>query len=78
DRFLGAFERQLWPLACVGVAVFVAVAALTLAFRGGLLDLPPARAGTLILIIEGFALLSIAVALVALFLGTGEGEDRER
>jgi hypothetical protein len=42
-----------------------------------LLGLPPAHAGTLILVIEGFALLSIAVTLVALFLGTGELEDRD-
>ncbi len=77
DRFLEAFERRLWPLACVGVAVFLAVAATTLGRRDGLLDLPPAQAGTLILAIEGFALLSIAVALVALFLGTGEVKDRD-
>ncbi len=76
DRFLWRFEQRLWPLASLGVGVFLAVAAGTLATGGVLLELPPAHAGTLILLIEGFALLSIAVTLVALFLGTGELEDR--
>ena len=77
DRFLWRLEHRLWPLACLGVAVFLAVAAGTLAAGGVLLGLPSAHAGTLILVIEGFALLSIAVTLVALFLGTGELEDRD-
>ncbi|MEQ8263182.1 MnhB domain-containing protein [Pseudohaliea sp.] len=77
DRFLWRLEHLLWPLAGLGVAVFLAVAAGTLSAGGVLLGLPPAHAGTLILVIEGFALLSIAVTLVALFLGTGELEDRE-
>jgi len=77
DRFLWRLEQRLWPLACLGVAVFLAVAAGTLAAGGVLLGLPPAHAGALILVIEGFALLSIAVTLVALFLGTGELEDRD-
>ena len=77
DRFLWRLEQRLWPLAGLGVAVFLAVAASMLAAGGVLLGLPPAQAGMLILVIEGFALLSIAVTLVALFLGTGELEDRE-
>ena len=77
DRFLWRFEHRLWPLASLGVGVFLIVAAGTLGGSGVLLGLPPGHAGTLILVIEGFALFSIAVTLVALFLGTGELEDRE-
>lgn len=77
DRFLWRFEHRLWPLASLGVGVFLIVAAATLGGSGVLLGLPPRHAGTLILLIEGFALFSIAVTLVALFLGTGELEDRE-
>ncbi|KGE03461.1 MnhB domain-containing protein [Pseudohaliea rubra] len=77
DRFLAVLEQRLWLLAGLGVGVFLAVAAGTLVWGGTLLGLPPEQAGILILVIESFALLSIAVTLVALFLGTGELEDRD-
>lgn len=58
-----------------GVAVF-ALTALTLSLLGaGLLTFPPAHAGTLILLIEGFATLAIAATLVALFAGLATGQD---
>ncbi len=78
DRYLARLERRLWPLATLGVLVYLSIGAATLALRDHLLDLPIQHAGNLILAIETAALLSIAVTLVALFLGTGELEDRER
>ncbi|MEE4661281.1 MAG: MnhB domain-containing protein [Halieaceae bacterium] len=77
DRFIARIEQRLWPLASLGVALFLAIAAATLALRGTMLALPPAQAGILILAIEALAMLSIAVTLVALFLGTGELEETD-
>lgn len=66
-RFLG------WPLRfalIIGLAVFVSVALIMLLPGGYLLQLPPAIAGALILLIETAATLSIGVTLAALFYGS--------
>lgn len=55
--------------AVFGFAVFLAVGVATAALGGGLLTLPPAHAGALILLIEAAAMLSIAVIMVVLFVG---------
>lgn len=52
-----------------GFAVFLAAGVATAAFGGGFLTLPPAHAGALILLIEAAAMLSIAVMMVAMFVG---------
>lgn len=53
-----------------GVATFMAVAALMLQTGRQLLEYPPAQAGSLILLIETIATVSIGVTLATLFLGT--------
>ncbi len=72
-------NRQLRPgltglplRACIttGPAVFVAIAILTLVWTGGLLAYPLAHAGTLILVLETAATVSIGVLLAALFWGS--------
>ncbi|MDT8452649.1 MAG: hydrogen gas-evolving membrane-bound hydrogenase subunit E [Gammaproteobacteria bacterium] len=66
-RFLG------WPLRfalIIGLAVFVSVALIMMLSGGQLLQLPPAFAGALILLIETAATLSIGVTLAALFYGS--------
>ncbi len=52
-----------------GPATFVVMAAVLYMVEGRLLAFPPARAGTLILILETAAMISIGVTLAALFLG---------
>ena len=59
----------------IGSAAFVAMAALTLLITGQLLTYPVMQAGTLILILETAAMLSIGVTLAALFVG---GQPREK
>lgn len=62
-----------WPLRfalIIGLAVFVSVALIMLLPGGQLLQLPPAFAGALILLIETAATLSIGVTLAALFYGS--------
>lgn len=66
-KFLG------WPLRfalIIGLVVFVSVALIMLLPGGRLLQLPPAFAGALILLIESAATLSIGVTLAALFYGS--------
>ncbi len=66
-RFIG------WPLRfalIIGLAVFISVALIMLLPGGQLLQLPPAFAGALILLIETAATLSIGVTLAALFYGS--------
>lgn len=53
----------------LGFAVFLAVGIATTAVGGGFLTFPPAQAGALILLIEAAAMLSIALIMVALFVG---------
>jgi multisubunit Na+/H+ antiporter MnhB subunit len=60
----------------IGPAAFVAMALVTLWSEGKLLTYPVAQAGTLILIIEAAATLSIGVTLAALFLG-GQPHDEQ-
>lgn len=62
-----------WPLRfalITGLSVFVSVALIMLLPGGQLLQLPPAFAGALILLIETAATLSIGVTLAALFYGS--------
>ncbi len=68
-----------WPLRLgiiLGVAVFSAVAATLSWHLGALLSYPPASAGSLILLIETAATLSIGVTLAALFLGESPGDGQ--
>ncbi len=59
-----------------GVATFMAIAALALQTGRQLLEYPPAQAGSLILLIEAIATVSIGVTLATLFLGA-EPTDKE-
>lgn len=54
----------------VGPGAFVIVAVFTLLIEGQLLEYPPEHSGTLILILETSATLSIGVTLAGLFLGS--------
>lgn len=68
-----------WPLRVtivLGLAVFSGVSAALAWFNGALLQYPPALAGTLILLIETAAALSIGITLAALFLGGQPGDDK--
>lgn len=60
-----------------GVAVFLLVATLPLAGHRHLLEYNPTYAGLLILLIEVFAMVSIAVALAALFFGDDPAEKEQ-
>jgi multisubunit Na+/H+ antiporter MnhB subunit len=53
----------------LGFAVFLGVGVATAALGGSFLTFPPAQASALILLIEAAAMLSIAVIMVALFVG---------
>ena len=73
-----ALPRSSWLrfLLSLGLAVFIAVAAGVMMIPGGrLLEYPPAHAGTLILLIESAALISIALTLAALFVGGRPPEE---
>lgn len=61
----------------LGFAVFLTVGVATAAFGGGFLTFPPAQDGALILLIEAAAMLSIAVIMVALFIGSRGRGARE-
>ena len=61
-----------------GPGAFLAVAVLTILISGQLLEYPPAQAGTLILVLEVAAALSIGVTLAALFLGGRPQNNKER
>jgi len=70
-----------WPLRValvLGCAMFVAVAAAVILGGGELLQYPLESAGTLILLIETAATLSIGITLVALFLGVRPTIERDR
>jgi multisubunit Na+/H+ antiporter MnhB subunit len=63
-------DSKAMPLATgIGLLIFLLVALTTMMVRGNFLQYPVALAGTLILIIEAAATLSIAVVLVRLFVG---------
>lgn len=70
-------ELPLRPLLAIGV-VFFALTGLALApIEGAFLAYPPEYAGALIFAIEALATVSIAVTLVALFVGARSGDRRE-
>jgi multisubunit Na+/H+ antiporter MnhB subunit len=58
----------------LGLAVFVVIAAVMMAIGGKLLEYPRAHAGSLIMLIESTAMVSIGLTLAALFAG-GRPED---
>lgn len=60
-----------------GSGTFVVIALLTLLSTGRLLAFPPAQAGTLILILEAVATVSIGVTLAALFLAAPPGHKEK-
>jgi len=62
-------QRPLRFALVAGTGTFIAIAVLTLISTGRLLEYPPAQAGTLILILEAVATISIGVTLAALFQG---------
>jgi multisubunit Na+/H+ antiporter MnhB subunit len=72
----GFAPRLLRAALVAGVVTFLAVAVLMLQAGRQLLEYPPAQAGSLILLIEAVATVSIAVTLATLFLGT-EPTDKE-
>ena len=53
----------------IGLLIFVLMAVMTMIFRGNFLQYPVAQAGTLILVIETAATISIAMILTILFIG---------
>ncbi len=61
-----------------GPAAFLVLAVVTLLIEGQLLQYPQGRAGTLILVIETIAAVSIGATLAALYLGGRPDNDRER
>ena len=64
------------PLAMgIGLLIFLLVALATMMLRGNYLQYPVALAGTLILVIEAAATLSIAAVLVRLFVGVKSDKD---
>ena len=64
------------PLATgIGLLIFLLVALATMMLRGNYLQYPVAHAGTLILVIEAAATLSIAAVLVLLFVGVKSDAD---
>jgi multisubunit Na+/H+ antiporter MnhB subunit len=60
-------------LVLAGVGAFLAAALLSLAHSGVLLHFPAAQAGAILLLLESFATLSIAVTLTALTLAPQGG-----
>lgn len=70
---LPLIKRPLRPLLLLGPAIFLAVSLATL-MLGGYLEYPKTEAGSLILLIESAATVSVGAILYALFLG---GEPRE-
>ena len=74
-RFNLAASKAM-PLATgIGLLIFLLVALATMMVRGNFLQYPVALAGTLILVIEAAATLSIAAALVRLFVGVKSDTD---
>jgi len=62
-------SRPVRAAVVLGFAVFLGVGVATAVFGGGFLTFPPAYAGAVILLIEAAAMVSIAVIMVALFVG---------
>lgn len=70
-----ASDRGLRAGLVLGSAVFAAVAAVTMALTGGLLEYPPGSGGTWILIVESAALVSIGLTLGLLYFGGRPDEE---
>ncbi|WP_066908799.1 hydrogenase subunit MbhD domain-containing protein [Millisia brevis] len=68
-------RRLFWPSVLLGLVVFTLVAVGTAALGGGWLVLEPPAAGTVILLIEVALTISIAYALVHLFLASRPAAD---
>lgn len=73
----GLTARSLRLVLVAGPGTFVAVAVFTLLTGARMLEYPTKHAGTLILILEAMATLSIGVTLAALFLGGRPRHDQE-
>ena len=69
DRRIGLANRIMMSVTAAGLLVFLLVALATLIVRGQFLAYPAASAGTLILVIETAATLSIGAILILLFVG---------
>jgi len=67
---------RLRLLMVAGPVAFVAMAAYSVITEGALLQFPPEHAGTLILLLEAVATISIAVTLAALFSGGQEQHEQ--
>lgn len=64
------FALKTMPFAMgIGLVTFIVVALATMMVRGNFLQYPVAQAGTLILVIEAAATISIAIILTLLFIG---------
>jgi multisubunit Na+/H+ antiporter MnhB subunit len=64
------FASNTMPFAMgIGLMTFIVVALATMMVRGNFLQYPVAQAGTLILVIEAAATISIAIILTILFIG---------
>jgi multisubunit Na+/H+ antiporter MnhB subunit len=59
----------------IGLLIFIVVALATMMVRGNFLQYPVAQAGTLILVIEAAATISIAIILTILFIGGNPEES---
>ena len=70
--------RPLRVALVAGPGAFVVVALVTLLMEGRMLKYPPTRAGSLILVLETAATLSIGATLAALFLGGRPRNAQER
>lgn len=75
SAWAGQLRRQARYLLTAGLAVFLTVGLGTLVSTGELLALPPRHAGSLILLIELFATVSIAATLLLLFMGASEEDE---
>lgn len=72
-----SFGARRWrAVVAFGLAVFLAVAAATLAARGGMLQYPPAWAGELILAIEAALTVSLGLLLLWFFALLEDGAGR--
>ena len=70
------FASKAMPFAmAIGLLTFLVVALATMMVRGNFLQYPLAQAGTLILVVEAAATISIAIILTLLFIGGNPEES---
>ena len=70
------FASKAMPFAmAIGLLTFIVVALATMMVRGNFLQYPLAQAGTLILVVEAAATISIAIILTLLFIGGNPEES---